>query len=134
MSLADRLTPRDTEEVKPGLFIQKRTNGSYRMINPMAWDGKLRTKEQLKTVFSLRTIFTIALIIFIAYNYRTDNVKLLDFYNRVHENPIYFCQQVTESLKTPECSEQNRLNGLCFDQSKFNLSSFSLNESASSLS
>ncbi|KKL12538.1 hypothetical protein LCGC14_2534780 [marine sediment metagenome] len=60
MSLIDSLTPKDTEEIRPGLFIQKREKG-YRVLNPIAWNGKYRWRKQ----FSWRSVFTIAIIIFI---------------------------------------------------------------------
>ena len=63
MDLVKMLTPKDTEEVRPGLFIQKTKKG-YRQIHPAAWNGKINWKGQIKSMISFRTIFTIALILF----------------------------------------------------------------------
>lgn len=137
MALLDSLTPKDTEEIKPGLFVKKTRKG-YRVVNPIAWNGKFRTKEQLKTIISARTFLTLAILFFVVYNYYEDNEKLINFYNRVHENPIRFCQDVMVSLQNPTCSEQDEKSGLCFnnyglDISLINFTAIS-NEDTSSLS
>ena len=69
MSLIDSLTPKDTEEIKPGLFIQTYREG-YRQINPIAWNRKWRLKKQ----FGWRNLFFILLVLFIAWSY-IDNTK-----------------------------------------------------------
>ena len=46
MNFTKVLTPSDTEEIKPGLFIQRRGN-KYRQISPAAWDGKIIWKNLL---------------------------------------------------------------------------------------
>lgn len=122
MSLADSLTPKNTEELKPGLFIQKTKKG-YRQIEPMAWKGKLRTKEQLRTIFSLRTLVFIAIISFIAWSYVNDTRQLTEFYSDVTNDPIAFC--VNAFANNPNvgvdrvnitiipCTEFQRKSGLC---------------------
>lgn len=95
MSLTNILTPDNTEELKPGLFIQKRKNG-YRQIQPMAWQGKIRWGEQMKTIFCFRTIFFVALVLFIYFGYLHDYRTLKDFYEDVMSNPIGFCANVTQ--------------------------------------
>ena len=103
MNFIDSLTPKDTEEIRPGLFIKKTRKG-YRVINPIAWNGKLRTKEQLKTIINLRTIFTIALVIFIAFSYYTD-VKNCEAFQ---SNPcIYLTNLSSYCLSLGESENQN---------------------------
>ena len=90
MGIVEALTPKDTEELRPGLFIQKTSKG-YRQIKPLAWKGELKIKEQLKTLLNFRTLFTIVLICFIAWSYfedtqacrefQADPCPLLDSYN-----------------------------------------------------
>ena len=99
MSLINVLTPKDTEEIKPGLFVRK-VGKDYRSINPIAWNGKFRWKEQMRTVFCFRTIFTIALIIFICWGYYSNTKSCSEF----QENPCEhlprlnkFCLEKTES-------------------------------------
>lgn len=133
MGLIEFLTPKDTEEVRPGLFVKTTLKG-YRVMSPLAWNGKLRVKEQLKTVFSLRTIFTIALVLFIAYSYIHDNSALLDFYKDVRGNPQYFCANVEKYFNGANCTQLDRVNGLCMN-GEINISSFKLaDESSGSLS
>ncbi len=91
MTLIDSLTPENTEEVKPGIFVQKHS-GSYRVVKPLAWDGKLLIKHQLKTVFNLRTIFTIVLIIFIAWSYMAET----EYSRKLQNNPCDLLQNITE--------------------------------------
>lgn len=104
------LTPRDTEEIKPGLFIQTRYRKvydnkgdliarepvSYRQIEPLFWNGKFRKKEQLATVFSVRTFFTLAIICFIVFAYLHDTKTYREFYTRVMENPVSWCENIYE--------------------------------------
>ena len=97
MSFIDSLTPKDTEEIKPDLFIQKTKKG-YRQVHPVAWKGKWRTKEQLAMVFSIRTIATIAVICFLAWSYLHDQGALREFYIEVQSNPVEFCNSVLQDL------------------------------------
>lgn len=101
MSFIDSLIPKDTEEIKPGLFIQKIPKG-YRTINPMAWDGKFRTKEQLATVINFKTIFTLALILFIAYNYQLNTAVCEEFQSdpcKYLSNYTTYCRASDESIQ-----------------------------------
>ncbi len=105
MDFVKALTPKDTEEVKPGFFIQTKNhkNGrtSYRQVHPVAWNGKIDWKTQVKSVFSLRTIFTIALILFIYFGYLHDYRLLQEFHNEVIENPVEFCIEINEQYAQP---------------------------------
>lgn len=114
MSLADSLTPKDTEEVKPGLFIQKRKNG-YKQILPLAWDGKILWKQQLRTVFSFRTFFTIAIILFLAWSYLHDVQEYKSFYERVTNNPVQYCTEISDKIS----SIQNDNSSLSLTQGGF---------------
>jgi len=107
------LTPKDTEEMKPGFYVQKRRSGEYKQILPLAWNGKFLVKEQLRTVFTLRTILFIALICFIAWSYVHDTSELMTFYNNVTSNPIAFCQAVDQFYQQPICSDDDAAKGSC---------------------
>lgn len=96
MNVVKALTPENTEELKPGLFIQQTQKG-YRQINPMAWEGRMRWKEQMKTVFSLRTVFTIALVLFLAWSYMNDVGTYKEFYEDVMENQYDYCRGILEN-------------------------------------
>ncbi len=98
MSLVNILTPKDTEEIRPGLFIRKVGDG-YRGINPMAWNGKFRWREQMRTIFCFRTIVTMALIIFISWSYYSDTKACSEF----QENP---------------CEHLPRLNKFCLEKAE----------------
>lgn len=100
------LTPKNTEEVRPGLFIQKRNN-NYRQIHPAAWNGKVDWKGQMKSVFSFRTVFTMGLILFIYFGYLHDYRELQNFYEEVMDDEI--CKRSLES----------KVEG--FDMSGFNI-------------
>jgi len=93
MNFRKAFTPKDTEELKPGLFIQKTPKG-WKQIFPIVWNGKYRWKEQLSTVFSLRTLFTVALVLFIAWSYTHDVQVYKDFYFETITNPIEFCENI----------------------------------------
>lgn len=127
MSLAKTLTPKDTEEVKPNLFVQTKYKNitddkhnitgrkpvGYRVINPVAWDGKLRLKEQLKTILSLRFLFTLAIIIFLVWAYQHDTKALQEFYNEVRGSPVAYCEKVAKAMEDAECTDWARQNNLC---------------------
>lgn len=95
MSFIDSLTPKNTEEIKPGLFIQKKGE-DYRQINPIAWNGRWRLKKQ----FRWRSLFFILLVLFIAYNYYVDTKSCEEFQANpcVHlQNLASFCSQRGEN-------------------------------------
>lgn len=100
MSFIDLLTPGNTEEVRPGIFIQE-DKGSYRTINPLAWKGKFRTREQLRTVFSVGTVIRIFIIVFIVWAYLNDTAEYRGFYNTVISNPVAWCNNVLSSGEYP---------------------------------
>lgn len=114
MSITETLTPKNTEEVKPGLFIQKTKKG-YRSINPVAWNGKIRWKEQLRTVISLRTFTTLAIIIFLAWSYTHDNKALVEFHDTIIQNPYKFCSdlQTATTNARGSCTEFLAKQGMC---------------------
>ncbi len=91
MSLIKSLTPKNTEEVKPGLWIQKRKSGKYHQVLPFAWEGKWLWKEQLKTVFTFRTLATILIISFIAWSYVHDDAEIKNAYWEIVNNQGEFC-------------------------------------------
>lgn len=101
----------NTEQVKPGFFIQKRRN-KYRRVYPLVWDNKLLIKEQLKTVFTFRTFATIAIILFIAWSYQHDVQSYQEFYEKVRGDPLAFCAEV-KTANNVECTAQWEAAGLC---------------------
>ena len=121
MNFKKAFTPKDTEEIKPGLFIQtkyKDNNGvkepaEYRKVLPIVWNGEWKTKEQLKTIFSARTFFTIAIVLFLAWSYLNDVQEYEEFYYNINADPIGFCSEVYKIIDTDLCNEQNEKAGLC---------------------
>lgn len=113
MSLKDSLTPKDTEEIKPSLFIQKKGE-KYRVINPLVWNNKFRIKEQLKTIFSIRVLLGIAFTLFLVWTYLHDVGALREFYFKVKVNPIQWCHKVLSTIPTGDlCTQQWQEFGLC---------------------
>lgn len=126
MTLTDSLTPKNTEEIKPGLFIQKKGNG-YRMIDPVAWNGKILWKKQIRSVISLRFVITITIVLFLVWAYNQDIGASLDFYNLVHEDPLAFCLQVEEDLRAPDCTAWLEQQNLCTNFSKIEVKDWDIN-------
>ncbi len=112
MSLTDFLTPKDTEEIKPNLFLQKKGK-SYRQVNPIAWKGKMRWGPQMRTVFSFHTLFWFLILGTILYGYFEVNGDLLEFRELVVGDPISFCQEILLSLQEPGCTAEYEKHGLC---------------------
>ena len=101
----------DTEEVRPGFFIQKKGH-RYKRVYPLIWNGQWQVKEQLRTVFTLRTFFTIGLILFLAWAYQHDVQSYQDFYEDVRSDPIGYCDEVRKAIDVG-CTSQDEANGLC---------------------
>lgn len=115
--IIDSITPKDTEEIKPGLFVQQTKTG-WRCINPLAWKGKFRTKEQLLTIISPRVIISLAIIIGLVLLYINDTSQLLNFYQSVTDDPVGFCEDVAHVLTGPICTPEQQAQGLCFTDDK----------------
>ena len=105
MSFIDFLTPKNTEEVKPGLFIQKRTsrNGKikYRKITPAAWNGKINWKVFILGDKWVSSLIWFLLIMYLAWSYHHDTSALIGFEKYVLENTTQFCSNQLAHLNEP---------------------------------
>lgn len=68
MTLVNTLTPEHTEEIKPGLFIQK-TPGGYRQIYPAAWNGQINWKNFLLGPNFIKSLIVFIIILLVCYGY-----------------------------------------------------------------
>ena len=68
MSWVDSITPKNTEEDKPGLFIQEK-RGKLRQVHPAAWNGKVNWKNFLLGHDFLKNLIVFAIIMFVAYGF-----------------------------------------------------------------
>lgn len=77
------LTPVDTEEVRPGLFVQSKPKNpndiEYRVINPICWNGEYRWNKQ----FSYKNLITVLIIAFLAWSYMSET----QYARELAENP-----------------------------------------------
>lgn len=91
MDFKKAFTPKNVEEVRPGLFVKSFPKNpdtiEYRQVHPLVWDGKWRLKNQIK----IRDIFMIALIIALYFGV----VKYIRFYEEVNADPQAFCRNVS---------------------------------------
>ena len=94
MNLIKALTPKNTEEIKPGLFIQRRGN-TYRQIYPAAWDGKINWKNFILGKDFLKSFIFFIIIVFLAWSYFHDVKVYKDFYEEVISDPILFCTNIS---------------------------------------
>ncbi len=94
MSLRKALSPKDTEEIKPNLFIQKRGKDNYRKVEPLVWNGKWRIKQQ----FGWKNLFTIVIVLFLAWSYFNET----SYCRELQENP---CELIPELITY--CSQFN---------------------------
>ena len=107
MDFIKRLTPEDTEEVKPGLFIQRRL-GKYRQIYPTAWDGKINWKNFILGPNFFKHFFIFLLIVGIAFSYWHDTKELKEFYYKVNYNKLDWCSGIdVDDLVIKEGDELN---------------------------
>jgi hypothetical protein len=133
MSFVDSLTPPDTEEIKPGVFLQKRF-GKYRLIHPASWEGKMNWKNLFLGGNPLKHLVIFLFIVFLVWSYQHDIQAYQEFYINIRENPLGFCADLQHMIDVP-CSEQNERHGLCTNvdyslTSNFSLNFGSLNESS----
>ena len=112
MSFADSVTPPNTTEIKPGLFVQKKGN-RWRKVEPIAWNGKLRINAQLKSLLTIKTLVWFGVLILLVMAYNNDNAQLIEFHNQVVENPVMFCNELIASYQSDVCTEQWEKFGLC---------------------
>lgn len=82
MSFIDSITPKETEEVKPGLFIQKTSKG-YRQIHPAAWQGKVNWKNFFWGSGFTRSFIWFAIILLVVFGYQDSTTSCSEF----QENP-----------------------------------------------
>ncbi len=98
MNLTKALTPKDTEELRPGLFIQMKAKNpdtiEYKQISPAAWDGKIIWKNLFFGGITLRNVIWFSIILFIAWSYFHDVKVYQNFYEEVIADPILFCSNV----------------------------------------
>jgi len=99
MGFVETLTPKHTEEVKPGLFIQKYARG-YRQIYPAAWEGKINWYNFIfgGKIRNLIWFFIILMVVFGFYMQTGDYIK---FYDSFMQDPIEFCKNVTMLYDSP---------------------------------
>lgn len=90
------LTPKNTEEVKPGLFIQKVNNG-YRMIAPAAWNGQINWRNFILGLNWKSSLVFFLIIMFMVWSYQHDNAVFIAQDKLIKEDPLGFCKNITTS-------------------------------------
>lgn len=93
MNFKKAFTPKETEEIKPGLFIQKTRKG-YKQIHPAVWNDKVNYKNLLLGPEFVRSIIWFAIIMFLAWSYFHDVGTYQEFYEEVNSNPVEFCSNI----------------------------------------
>ncbi len=104
------LTPINTEEVRPGLFIQAKTKNpssiEYRVINPICWKEKYRWNKQ----FSWKNLVTILIIAFLAWSYLNET----QYARELQENPCEMLPDIQEY-----CWAKNEIVGDDYAEEKY---------------
>ena len=102
MNLLKILTPKNTEEIKPGLFIQKTERG-YKQVYPAAWNGKIDYKNLIFGKGFLKTTLFFLALLFIVYGYSSTTNACMKFQEKPCDylnNLTQFCMEVEENNKT----------------------------------
>lgn len=110
MSFIDSLTPKKTEEVKPGLFIQTTRKG-YRQVYPAAWDGKINWHNFI-TGGTWRSLLWFFMLMFLVFAYNNDVAAYKSYYEQVSSDPYAYCQDVQRASEV-DCTERLEALGLC---------------------
>lgn len=108
MGFIDSLTPKNTKEVEPSVFIQ-RAYGGHRQIYPVAWNGKINWKNFI-VGGSYRHLLWFFILLFIVFAYLNDVREYKKFYEDVHANIFSYCEGIKE---LGECTEELEQKGLC---------------------
>lgn len=114
MSFVKRLEPKNTEEIKPGLFIKKYSWG-YRQVYPASWNGKINWYNFI-TGGSWTKLLWFFIILFLVFAYLNDVSEYKKFYEEVAENPSEYCAQVKlfelEKKSREENNKEKNLSSL----------------------
>lgn len=94
MNFKKALTPRDTEEIKPGLFIQTTTKG-YRQVHPAVWNGEINYKNLFLGGNFGRNFIWFIILMFLAWSYFSDVNEYQEFYEEINLNPAGFCANIS---------------------------------------
>lgn len=106
MNLIKALTPQETEEVKPGVFLQRKGK-TWRQIYPAAWNGKINWKNFILGPNFWKNFIWFVIIMFLIFSYWHDTNELREFHNTVTQNKIAWCAGVPlENLKTGDNDQQ----------------------------
>jgi hypothetical protein len=96
MDIINKLTPKDTEEVKPNLFIKRFGDNKYRLVYPAAWNGKIKWKNLLLGGDEwLKHLIFFAILMLIVYGYIHDNKALIEQQQLIAKDPFAFCNNIT---------------------------------------
>ena len=72
MNWKKAFTPKNTEEVRPGFFIQAKTKNpdsiEYKQVHPIVWNNKWRFNKQ----FSWKSIIFIILLLLVVGSYKAE--------------------------------------------------------------
>lgn len=138
------LTPKNTEEIKPNLFVQKIKGDSlmakldkkvkghdkdivfdkYRVIYPAHWNGKWDLKVLTLGAFPIKSTLIFLLILFLAWSYRHDLNEINSMAVELHTNQTFyneFCKKIISTNNT-----QFYLNEICWAD---DINKFKVNES-----
>lgn len=138
------LTPKNTEEIKPNLFVQKIKGDSlmarldksvkghnkeivpekYRVIYPACWNNKYNLKVLFLGAYPIKSLLVFALILFLAWSYTNDIKQINDMAVELHTNQTFyyeFCKKMINTNNT-----EFYLNEICWND---NHGQFAINES-----
>lgn len=102
------LTPEDTEEVKPGVFLQKRKKG-WKQVYPAAWKGKINWGNFILGGPDFwKTTIWFMIILFLVFSYWHDTNELREFHDKVSANREAWCAGVP----LDELEDYNNLGGV----------------------
>jgi hypothetical protein len=90
MTWTEKLTPKNTEEIKPNLFIQK-TNKGYRQIYPAAWNGKINYNNLIFGKGFWKSLLWVFILLLLAYGYYTSTKACEDF----QQDPCKYLPNIT---------------------------------------
>lgn len=82
MGLIEILTPKNTIEIKKGLFIQKTPKG-WKQIHPACWNAKINWKNFIFGGSIIKPTIVFIIILLLAYGYYSTNKTCYEFQENI---------------------------------------------------
>ena len=104
---------KNTEEIRPNLFLKKTKKGNYYQVYPLRFNGRWMVKNFLWPPYMKWTVLMVTILVTVALSHKHDVAVYTEALKPLYENPIKYCNAIIEEHVRPICTEQLEKFGLC---------------------